>query len=182
MSEGEIIQIKNARKPIISEEMYFSIITKKTASLFSSCTICGAISANSERATINQMAQFGNYAGIAFQIKDDLFDYEKTNLAGKPVANDIKEKKITLPLIYAINNAGKNKSRSILKKLHSKKLHLQAIKEILSFTHEYGGIDYANNTLNKYVDQARQILVKMPDNKARESLMDLLEYITNRTS
>ncbi len=180
IAEGELLQIEKSRKLDITEETYFEIIYKKTATLIASCTAAGAKSANANDEDIQKLKEFGKYAGIAFQIKDDLFDYQKTNLTGKPTGNDIKEKKMTLPLIYALNNSNNSEKKKILKIIRKYNSNNDKVKEIIDFVKNKGGMDYSEKKMNEYKDKAIQVLDKYPDSTAKTALIDLVKYIAVR--
>jgi octaprenyl-diphosphate synthase len=180
MSEGELLQIEKARKLNITEEVYFEIIRKKTATLIAACTASGAKSAGAPDDKFQLMKQFGEYVGIAFQIRDDLFDYERVSVSGKPAGNDIKEKKMTLPLIHVLSNMNytrKNKIFSMIKKHRNKSAR---IKQIIEIVRKNGGLEYANEKMEEYKIRAMEILQYFPDNPARESLRKLVEYTVKR--
>ncbi len=179
MAEGELLQIEKSRKLDITEETYFDIIYKKTATLIAACTAAGAASAGAEKEQIEKLKQFGKYAGITFQIKDDLFDYQKNNTSGKPSGNDIQEKKMTLPLIYALKNAEKKQRKSILK-LITKSNGQNHISEILNFVKEKGGLEYTEKKMNEFKEKALQNLSAYPDSEAKKHLISLVNYITER--
>lgn len=179
MSEGELLQAEKARKLDITEEIYFNIIRCKTASLISSACAAGAFSSNENEDQANLFSAFGEKVGIAFQIKDDLFDYGNEDI-GKPTGNDIKEKKMTLPLIHTLNHcdkATKNKIISIFK--HSEKKKTE-IKFILEAVNEHKGIEYANQKMNQYVEEAFEILNAFEDSEAKMHLTNLVKYSINR--
>jgi octaprenyl-diphosphate synthase len=180
MSEGELLQLQKARKLNIKEEDYYKIIISKTAALLSACTACGARSVSEDAETIQLMKEFGENIGIAFQIRDDILDYEGTGLTGKTVGNDIKEKKITLPLIHALEHAGNSKKRHILNIVKSKKKSRSDISEVINFVIEYGGIDYAELKMNQYRDKALAILDSYSDSEVRESIRQFVHYTTAR--
>jgi octaprenyl-diphosphate synthase len=180
MSEGELLQIEKSRKLDISEEVYFSIIRKKTAALIASCAATGSRSAGASDDIVNQLKSFGENLGIAFQMKDDLFDYNLNGEAGKPIGNDIKEKKMTLPLIYALRNSGSSDKSTILKIIRSKNKKPSKIKEVQRFVREKGGIDYTKETMNIYKEKALAILSSFADNEAKKSLTDLVNYTIER--
>jgi octaprenyl-diphosphate synthase len=180
MSEGELLQIQKARKLNIKEEDYFKIIISKTAALLSACTACGARSVTDDPETIQLMKDFGENIGIAFQIKDDLLDYEGTGLTGKTVGNDIKEKKITLPLIHALEQSANSKKRHILSIVKGRKKTKDEINEVISFVSDYGGMDYAEIKMNQYRDKALAILDSYPDSGVKDSLKDFVHYTTSR--
>ncbi|MEA2042187.1 MAG: polyprenyl synthetase family protein [Bacteroidota bacterium] len=180
MAEGELLQIEKARKLDISEEAYFDIIQKKTATLIASCTAAGAKSAGADDTAVKNMKEFGMMAGIAFQIKDDLFDYNSNNKTGKPAGNDIREKKMTLPLIFALQNSSKKERRKIIKKVKKKKKSPHDIKTVVDFVNDKGGIDYARKIMLEYRDKSEKILEEFDPSDANKSLKSLLYYVTER--
>jgi octaprenyl-diphosphate synthase len=180
MSEGELLQIQKARKLNIKEEDYFKIISCKTAALISACTACGAKSVTEDPDTILLMKEFGENIGIAFQIRDDILDYEGTGLTGKTVGNDIKEKKITLPLIHALEQSPGSKRKYILSIVKNKKKTKSEIGEVISFVSDYGGLDYAELKMNQYRDKALAILDSYTESDVKESLRDFVNYTTSR--
>ncbi len=180
MAEGELLQLEKSRKLDISEETYFEIIYKKTATLIASCTAAGAASAGADEQTIKNLKQFGKNAGITFQIKDDLFDYQKTNLTGKPSGNDIQEKKMTLPLIYALKNANKSEKKHILKLVAKASEKQSSVNEILNFVNNKNGLKYTEQTLNDYKNKALKNLESLPNSLPKKYLSSLVEYITVR--
>ena len=180
MSEGELLQIEKARHLDIKEEIYYEIIRKKTASLIASCCACGAASTNNNEDVIKKMHQFGEYIGIAFQIKDDLFDYEKSRETGKPNGIDIKEQKMTLPLIYMLNNANYQEKRNainIVKKHHNKP---EQVAALINKVNNSGGIEYARNKMLEYKEKALQILAEMPDSEAKIAMEQLVLFSIER--
>jgi octaprenyl-diphosphate synthase len=180
MSEGELLQLQKARKLNIKEEDYYKIIISKTAALLAACTACGAKSVSEETETIQLMKDFGENIGIAFQIRDDILDYEGTGLTGKTVGNDIKEKKITLPLIHALEQSANSKKRHILNIVKTKKKTRAEIGEVISFVMDYGGLNYAELKMNQYRDKALAILDSYPDSEVKESLKEFVHYTTSR--
>lgn len=180
MSEGELLQLQKARKLNIKEEDYFKIIISKTAALLAACTACGARSVSEDAETIQLMKELGENVGIAFQIRDDILDYEGTGITGKIAGNDIKEKKITLPLIHALENSANSKKRHILNIVKSRKKTKSEIAEVISFVIEYGGLDYAELKMNQYRDKALAILDSYPDSQVKESLREFVRYATSR--
>jgi octaprenyl-diphosphate synthase len=180
MSEGELLQLQKARKLNIKEEDYYKIIISKTAALLSACTACGAKSVSEDPETIQLMKDFGENIGIAFQIRDDILDYEGTGLTGKTVGNDIKEKKITLPLIHALEQSANSKKRHILNIVKNKKKTRAEIGEVISFVIDYGGLEYAEVKMNQYRDKALAILDSYPDSEVKESLREFVNYTTSR--
>jgi octaprenyl-diphosphate synthase len=180
MSEGELLQLQKARKLNLTEEDYFRIIISKTAALLSACTACGAKSVTDDPEIIQIMKDFGENIGIAFQIRDDLLDYEGTGLTGKTVGNDIKEKKITLPLIHALEQSANSKKRYILGIVKTRKKTKDQIGEVISFVSEYGGMEYAELKMNQYRDKALAILDSYPESAVKESLKEFVQYTTSR--
>jgi octaprenyl-diphosphate synthase len=180
MSEGELLQLQKSRKLNLSEEDYFKIIISKTAALISACTACGAKSVTDDIDTIQLMKEFGENIGIAFQIRDDLLDYEGTGLTGKTVGNDIKEKKITLPLIHALEKSTNSKKKYILGIVKNRKKTKSQINEVIAFVSENGGMDYADLKMNQYRDKALAILDSFPDSEVKNSLREFVHYTTSR--
>ena len=179
MSEGELLQIEKAKKLDIDEETYFEIIKKKTASLISSCCKIAAVSVNSPSSEIKKIAKIGMHIGIAFQIKDDLFDYGKKTI-GKPRGIDIKQKKITLPLIYALNNINKSEKRWLIKSLKKNKKSRALINQIISLVKERGGLDYAIQIMNKYHKLSLDDLETFKDSPYKDSLKKMVNYVIER--
>jgi octaprenyl-diphosphate synthase len=178
--EGELYQIQKSKKLDIKEEEYFDIIRKKTATLIAACTKLGPSSVGADASTLEKMKVFGEYTGIAFQIRDDLFDYQKNGLVGKPMGIDLKEKKLTLPLIYALKQADSRQKRKILKIISSGNLSYQKLKEIIRFVEESGGMEYTIARMNEYRDEAINIISGFPDSDARTALIGLVDYSINR--
>lgn len=180
MSEGELLQIEKARRLDIAEPVYFEIIRQKTASLIASCCCCGAASVTDDEDVQQRMKQFGEYTGIAFQIKDDLFDYGSIGDIGKPTGIDIKEKKMTLPLIFALNKASRSEKRRIINIVKHHNEEPEQVAEVIRFVLESGGIEYARERMYEYRKKALDILSGFPENPARKSLYDLVIYTTER--
>ena len=180
MSEGELLQIEKARKLDIEESVYFEIIKKKTAVLISSCCACGASSMNQSEETINKLHLFGEKVGISFQIKDDLFDYTQSSLIGKPTGIDIREQKMTLPLIYTLNTVDKKTKNYIINLVKNHHKDDKKVVELVNLVKEKGGLDYATNIMKSYQEGSLKILSEFPENEARESLKLLVEYVINR--
>ena len=177
ISEGELLQIQKSKSLNITEEDYITLITKKTASLFSCCCLVGLISSGNKKT--KSVENFGLYLGIIFQIKDDLFDYSKKRI-GKPTKNDLKSQKITLPLIYSIKMASKVDTRSIKSILKRKKLSKEDKRVINHFVKKHNGFEYAKNVMLEYKNKALKILETFPDNQSKNSLRILLDYIIDR--
>jgi len=180
MSEGELLQIEKARKLDITEEIYFTIIRKKTASLIAACCESGASSANQKNEIVEKMRLFGENAGIAFQIKDDLFDYTESNLLGKPTGIDIREKKMTLPLIYTLNNVDKKLKNYIIDIIKNHNKNNKKITEVISLVKKNGGLEYSEKVMLKYYKEAIKILETFGDNDSKKSLGLLLKYVISR--
>ena len=181
MSEGELLQIEKARKLDVDEQIYFEIIRQKTAVLIASCCACGAASVGSDDKTIEQMRLFGEQTGIAFQIKDDLFDFGTGNGIGKPTGNDIKEKKFTLPLIYALRNASFFDKRSIINTIKNNKEEKNKIAKVTDFVLNSGGIEYATKKMNEHKDKALELLSSFKTNESKNALEQLVIYTIERT-
>ena len=179
MSEGELLQIEKSRKLNLKEDIYFEIIRNKTASLLSSACAVGAYSTSKDKDISNKMKLFGEKVGIAFQIKDDLFDYSKEDI-GKPTGNDIKEKKLTLPLIYTLNKVAASKRRELIYIIKNENRDLVKVKYVIDIVVEEGGISYAVEKMNQYRDDALVILHSFPDSEVRKALEDLVRYTTDR--
>lgn len=179
MSEGELLQIEKARKLNLKEDVYFEIIRSKTASLLSSACAVGAWSTGKDEKLTQRMKLFGEKTGIAFQIKDDLFDYGNEEI-GKPTGNDLKEKKLTLPLIYTLNNVNSAERRKIIYIVKNENKSKEKIKYVLQKVVETGGINYAKNKMIQYRDEALEILFEYPDNDIRKGLEELVRYTTDR--
>ncbi len=181
MSEGELLQIEKARKLDITEKVYYDIIRQKTATLIASCCASGANSVGVEKDVIEKMRLFGEYTGIAFQIKDDLFDYGSDGeTIGKPTGIDIKEKKMTLPLIFALNNASSSDKRRITRIVKKHNENKKKVKEVIEFVIETGGIEYAQRAMHSYKDKALAILKEFEQNEANKALAELVIYTTER--
>jgi len=180
MTEGELLQLQKARKLNIREDDYFRIIKGKTAALIAACTACGARSATSNTDTIQLMKDFGESIGIAFQIRDDILDYEGNGLTGKISGNDIKEKKITLPLIHSLEKASFSSKRHILHIIGNNKKSRSDVAEVVSFVSENGGMEYAAARMNQYRDKALAILDTYPESEVKNSLREFVYYTVTR--
>ncbi len=179
MSEGELLQIEKVRRMDISEEVYYDVIRQKTASLIASCCACGAASAGADEETIEKMRLFGEKIGIAFQIKDDMFDFG-TDDVGKPVGIDIKEKKVTLPLIYALNNADTTTKKRMINLVKNHNDDPVKIDAIIDFVNQTGGLAYAETQMKKYREEAYNLLNTFPAGDARTGLEQLVQFTTER--
>lgn len=180
MSEGELLQIQKSRLLNITEEVYYDIIRKKTASLIAACCAMGAAAAKQDKETIDKLYLFGEKVGLAFQIKDDLFDFGLGEGIGKPVGIDIKEKKLTLPLIYALENTSKSERRRILNIVKNHNENPKKVKEVIDFVLQSGGIEYASKEMYRIKEEALAILHEFQDNEARQALEGLVVYTTER--
>lgn len=179
MSEGELLQIEKARKLNVDEAIYFEIIRQKTASLIASCCACGAASATEDEALVERMRLFGEKVGIAFQIRDDLFDYG-TQDVGKPLGIDIKEKKMTLPLIHVLNKSTWAQRRRIINIVKRHNTDKKKVAEVIRIVHENGGISYSEKLMQQYIDEALAILDEFPDSPSKTSMRQLVEYVVER--
>ncbi|MFN6944100.1 MAG: polyprenyl synthetase family protein [Cytophagaceae bacterium] len=180
MSEGELLQMEKARNLDITEEIYFDIIRQKTASLISSCCAVGAASSGASEEVIERSALFGQKVGLAFQIKDDLFDYSTSKVIGKPVGIDIKEKKMTLPLIHALSKASWWQKRKIINIIRNESEKVAKVEEVIEFVKQSGGIEYATDVMNKIKSEALDILAEYPDSTYKQSLEQLVIYTIER--
>ena len=179
MSEGELLQIEKSRSLNMEEAVYFEIIRNKTASLLASACGAGAWSTSGSEEHARKMMQFGEKVGLAFQIKDDLFDYASQDV-GKPTGNDIKEKKLTLPLIYTLNNIDKKTRKEIIYIIKNENTRKSRVKFIIEVVEKTGGIEYAINKMNEYKEQALQILATYPESETRKGFEDLVNFVTDR--
>ena len=179
MSEGELLQMEKARKLDIDEAVYFDIIRQKTASLIASCCAVGACSSGADSAVIEKMRLFGEKIGMAFQIKDDLFDYGTAEI-GKPLGIDIKEKKMTLPLIYALRNASTLDKTATIFKIRYQSQNMKKVREVINFVKASGGIEYAKKAMESYFREANDILESFSDSQYKNSLRDLVNYTIQR--
>ena len=182
MSEGELMQIEKARRLDINEEIYFEIIRQKTASLIASCCAAGAASASATTETITMMHTFGELIGIAFQIKDDLFDYGPSGIIGKPTGIDIKESKMTLPLIYSLNQASTSEKRRVINIVKNHNTDDKKVREVINFVKETGGLEYATVRMNEYRAKAFTMLEPLLESTYKKSLKDLVLFTTERNN
>lgn len=180
MSEGELLQIQKTRKLNMEEDIYFEIIRQKTATLVAACCASGAASVGADEETISRMWKFGEKVGIAFQLKDDLFDYGNGEETGKPTGLDIKEKKVTLPLLYALNHSTKSDRRHIINLVKNHHDDRKKVKEVVEYVKKYGGIPYAVEKMHAYKEEALAMLNGIPDNEARQALEGLVHYTVAR--
>ncbi|MFD2542377.1 polyprenyl synthetase family protein [Lacinutrix gracilariae] len=179
MSEGELLQIEKARKLDITEDVYYEIIRQKTATLIAACCSLGAASVKPDSNHVETMRKFGELIGMAFQIKDDLFDYGKEQI-GKPTGIDIKEQKMTLPLIYVLNQANKKDKKWLINSIKNHNKDQKRVKEVIAFVKENGGLDYAVSKMKAFQEEALQILQKYPESQYRNSLELMVNYVIDR--
>lgn len=183
MSEGELLSIDMSRTISVEEDIYFKIIADKTASLLSACCEIGALSASNSIEYREAMRDYGEAIGIAFQIRDDIFDYtSRSSLIGKPVGNDIKEKKVTLPLIYSLKNSTDKEKSSIIKLIKRGKLKKAEINSIIDFVQSKNGIQYSEARAKEYIDKAKNSLGVFPESPAKASLLRFTEFVITRDS
>jgi len=180
MSEGELLQIEKARKLDIDEAVYYDIIKRKTASLLASCFAVGAVSANADEDTVKKMYQIGEYLGMAFQIKDDLLDFGEGSNIGKPTGIDIKEKKMTLPLIYLLNNSSKNEKRKYINTVKNHNEDRQKVSWLVGRVRHSGGIDYTVTVMHQFKQQALDLLASFPENQSRKMLEEIVNFTIDR--
>jgi octaprenyl-diphosphate synthase len=181
MSEGELMQMEKARHLDITEEVYYEIIRQKTASLIASCCAAGASSSGAAPEVVAQMKKFGECVGMAFQIKDDLFDYGEDEI-GKPLGIDIKEKKMTLPLIYALSKASWLEKRRVINIVRNDSEKPKKVKEVIDFVKKSGGIDYAKQVMERFYQEALQMVQLLPESAYRKSLKELVQFTIERRS
>jgi octaprenyl-diphosphate synthase len=179
LSEGELLQMEKARGLNIDEDVYYEIIRNKSASLLASACAAGAWTTCNDETIIEKMRLFGEKTGMAFQIKDDLFDYASDNI-GKPTGNDIKEKKLTLPLIYTLNNADASTRRRIIYIVKNNNRDRQKINWVIEQVEKAGGIAYAKSKMNEFKDEALKLLYEFPESSARKGLEDMVRFVTDR--
>ena len=179
MSEGELLQLEKARSLNLKEDVYFEIIRNKTASLLASACAAGAWSTSQDETITEKMRLFGEKAGIAFQIKDDLFDYASENV-GKPTGNDIKEKKLTLPLIYSLNKADKETRRKMIYIVKNNNKDKEKVQWVIEKVKQFGGIEYTIAKMNEYKQQALDTLDHFPESPIRKGLQDMVTFVTDR--
>ena len=180
MAEGELLQLEKARKLDITEEVYYEIIRQKTATLIAACCEIGVVSNNVDEMMAKKMMEFGTLTGMAFQIKDDLFDYLTSNIIGKPVGIDIKEQKMTLPLIYTLKKANETDRKHYFNTIKRYNNDTKRVKELIAFVKSSGGLDYAISVMKDYQQRAKDILNDFPDSEAKHSLNLMLDYVIER--
>ena len=179
MSEGELLQIEKARKLDITEDIYYEIIRQKTATLIAACCSLGACAVNGTTEEVENMRKFGELIGMAFQIKDDLFDYGSAKI-GKPTGIDIKEQKMTLPLIYALNNSDAKEKTWVINSIKKHNKNTKRVKEVIAFVKEKGGLEYAVSKMITYQNEALQLLDNYPESPYKTSLTAMVNYVIER--
>ncbi|KPH15107.1 polyprenyl synthetase family protein [Chryseobacterium sp. ERMR1:04] len=180
MSEGELLQLEKARKLDITEDVYYEIIRQKTATLIAACCEIGVLSNNADEVLAKKMQDFGTYTGMAFQIKDDLFDYLSSNVIGKPVGIDIKEQKMTLPLIYTLTIANEKDKKYYFNTIKRYNNDQKRVKELIAFVKSSGGLEYSVKIMKEFQQKAKDILNEFPDTEVRRSLHNMLDYVIER--
>ncbi|HBB81161.1 MAG TPA: polyprenyl synthetase, partial [Cryomorphaceae bacterium] len=180
MSEGELLQIEKARKLDITEEVYYEVIQQKTAVLIETCCVVGAQSAGASVVDQEKLRRFGKELGLAFQIKDDLFDLEKVNFTGKPTGIDIKEQKMTLPLINALSTANAAKRKEIIRIIKKHNDRPKKVQEVVDFVNQSGGLEYARSKMEMHLENARELLSEFPSSVERSALEELISYTGKR--
>lgn len=180
MSEGELLQIQQSRKLNITEEIYYDIIRKKTAALIAACTACGAKSTGADDDLVEKMRLFGEHVGMAFQIKDDLLDYQNNGSIGKPSGNDIKEKKLTLPIIHVLKNASSTDKKRILSIVKRHNKNKKKVQEVINYVIDNGGLDYTTQIMHEYCEKALDLLKDIPESESKEALVELVNYVVVR--
>ena len=180
MSEGELLQIQKSRSLNIDTETYYEVIRKKTATLIAACTASGASASGADQEVVKKVHNLGTNIGMAFQIKDDLFDYQPHGLIGKPTGNDIKEKKFTLPLIYSLNQADSGQRKALVRKIRNGNRSPRVVKEVIQFVEETGGIKFAESKMHEYKDAAISSLKEFSPSPSRDALIDLVEFTVSR--
>ncbi|NJB82141.1 polyprenyl synthetase family protein [Wenyingzhuangia aestuarii] len=179
MSEGELLQIEKARRLDITEEVYFEIIRQKTATLIAACCGIGAASVGAEKEEVEKMRRFGEYIGIAFQIKDDLFDYSDAQI-GKPTGIDIKEQKMTLPLIYTLNTCTDKERKWLINSVKNHNTDKKRVKEVIQFVKDNNGLEYTITKMHEYKNLALEILNTYPQSEYKDSLQTMIDYVVER--
>ena len=180
LASGEILQLSNVSNQSIDENVYYDIINRKTAALFSACSEAGALRASTDENVIQNMSLFGHYVGMCFQIRDDIFDYDTSADIGKPTGNDMKEGKLTLPLIYALNHSNDEYMQKLAHKVKSGEISDDEIDELVSFTRSNGGIEYAEHVMKTFANKAKDVLSSYPDGEIKSSLMMYVDYVIMR--
>lgn len=180
LADGELLQLSNVMNDEFNEEVYFNIIRKKTAALFAACTHTAAIASRASASDVERMRLLGEYIGICFQIKDDIFDYYESSKVGKPTGNDMQEGKLTLPVLYLLNNTTDTAIKEIGLKVKHKNASKQEIATLVEATKVNGGVDYAEKVMNQYVEKAMEIINTIKDEEVRKSITTYVDYVVQR--
>ena len=180
LTDGELLQLANTNQAATTEHEYFEIIKRKTALLFATCTEVGGLSVKATKSELEHLCNYGQFLGICFQIKDDIFDYYEDAHIGKPTGNDVRDGKLTLPLIYAIEHTSGQEKDDVVKLIDSKDFSTENINKIMHFAHEKGGVEYAKKVMDEFMQKARFELTDLPDNEAKKALLDCLEFVAAR--
>lgn len=181
LSAGEILQLSNVQNNTFSESVYYDIIHGKTAALFSACSEGGALSVSNDANNIDNLKEFGRLVGMCFQIRDDIFDYDSNASIGKPTGNDMKEGKLTLPVLYVLKNTDDSKIKDIALRVKSGEVTQEEIDVLVSYTKENGGIEYAQKVMNDFAEKAKNILSNYPDSDVKTSLFLYIDFVIGRT-
>lgn len=180
LTDGELLQLSVKKTSAIDEELYFNIIRKKTAQLFATCMEVGGLSVGASNTELESLKMFGDALGICFQIKDDIFDYYENSDIGKPTGNDVRDGKLTLPIIYVLKNTEDAERDEIVRLIDNKDFTSENIHKIMRYAHEHGGIDYATRVMENYKQQALAALCSLPDNPSKEALKACVEFVAER--
>lgn len=180
LAEGELLQLSNVSNEQFSEDVYFEVIRKKTAALFAACTKAGALSVGADAEKTEFLRRFGEYIGLCFQIRDDIFDYYESKEVGKPTGNDMLEGKLTLPALYALNSTHDKEAAEIALRVKSGKATSDEIGRLISFAKQQGGIEYAVRTMNNQRDKALELLSFVPANEVTDALAAYINYVVER--
>ena len=181
LADGELLQLNNVENEEITEEVYFRIIRNKTAALFAACAEAGVMSVSSDKNTRALLKEFGENVGICFQIRDDIFDYHHSPSIGKPTGNDMKEGKLTLPVIHALLSTGNEEMLSLARKVKTRKVSQEEIDALVDFTKQNGGIEYAVQMMNDYAQKAKDLLASFPSSDVKQALFTYVDYVVGRS-
>lgn len=180
LPDGELLQLANTRQSAFTEHDYFEIIKRKTALLFATCMKVGGLSVGADEDSLNYLRNFGEYLGICFQIKDDIFDFYENADIGKPTGNDVRDGKLTLPLIYVLKNTSGEERDEIVRLIDNKEFSHENIQKIMQYAHDHGGVDYAIRVMEEYKQKALSELSSLPDNEAKNALIECVDFVTIR--
>ena len=180
LADGELLQLSNVSNPDFSEEVYFDVIRKKTAALFASCTKAGALSVGADEAKTEALRRFGEYIGLCFQVKDDIFDYYESKEIGKPTGNDMLEGKLTLPALYALNSTRDERAMLLARRVKAGRATAEEIAELIAFAKEHGGIEYAWRTMDAFRAQALELIAGVPAGEVKAALTAYIDYVVER--